>query len=87
MEKEDKTYITNNLYLSCFILCKKYPLIDIEKGGGGKSNFVFLNDGTLEGIVKDYDFALENSPEVMVDVRSFVSAIKQMKEKLYGNNR
>lgn len=59
-------------------------MVNIDKTANSKrAQFVFLDSPERESLVQNFDFAKENSPEIMVDARKFVVAIKQLKDKLY----
>lgn len=82
--KESQYFRISNFYTSVFLLVKGQKLIDIERLPNSKrSLFVFLETPNREKLIKDFTFASQNSPEVMVDARQFATAIKTLKDKLY----
>jgi len=82
-EFASKTLALNNFYTTCFLLCKGFDLVDIDKTNPRKASFVFENKENIESTLKDFDFAEKQSPEVMVDARKFIATIKSLKDKLY----
>ena len=91
MKMQDKNerlgcFRTSNFYTAVFLLVKGQKLVDIERLPNSKrSLFVFLEAPNREKLIKDFSFASQNSPEVMVDARQFATAIKSLKDKLYQN--
>lgn len=82
-DKGNKTFSLTNFYTSCFLYCKGVRLLDINKSLPSRAEFIFKDDGNVESLIRDFDFAEKNSPEVVVDAREFVMAIKSLKDKLY----
>lgn len=75
---------TSSLYTACFLFTKDQTLLNIDKiTDPRRYQFVFLDTPEREMLLQSFNFAQENSPEVMVDARKFVTAIKQLKDKLY----
>jgi len=83
----DCYFRTTSFYAACFLFAKDQILVNIDKvTDPRRSQFVFLDTPERESLLQNFNFAKENSPEVMVDARKFVTAIKQLKEKLYQEN-
>lgn len=82
-DKGNKTFSLTNFYTSCFLYCKNVRLLDIDKSLPSRAEFVFEDDGSIETLIRNFDFAEKQSPKVMVDAREFVMAIKGLKDKLY----
>ena len=79
--KEEKTYETNDLYLSVFLLSKKQELIDTDKQGE-KTIFIFNKTPELINLEKQYYFAdLKEQPKV--ELFTFIDALKKLKYLLY----
>lgn len=82
--KNDRYFKTSSFYVASFLFTKDQTLVNIDKATNPKrSQFVFLDTPERETLLQSFNFAKENSSEVMVDARKFVSAIKQLKDKLY----
>lgn len=58
-------------------------LVNIDRANPKRSQFVFRDTPEREVWIQTFNFAREDSPEVMVDARKFVMAVKMLKEKLY----
>lgn len=83
--RDDRYFRLTNFYASAFLFCKGLELVNIEreKTNSNRVNFVFKDTPQRELLLKAFTFAKENSSEVMVDARTFVMAIKMLKDKLY----
>lgn len=81
-----KYFPVANFYTAVFFLVKGLYLVNIENQNGGRSNFIFLDSPEREEILRNFNFAKENSPEVLVDARQFIATIKLLKDKLYLTN-
>ena len=82
--QNDRYWKTSSFYVACFLFAKDQTLVNIDKVTDVKrSQFVFLDSPEREQLLQNFNFAKENSPEVMVDARKFVTAIKQLKQGLY----
>lgn len=81
--KGNKVFSLTNFYTSCFLYCKGIRLLDIDKSLPSRASFIFEDNGNIEATIRDFDFAEKQSPEVLVDAREFVMAIKALKDKLY----
>jgi hypothetical protein len=64
-------------------------LVGIDNTHGNRAEFVFTDPAKCEKLAHLYSFAGEESPDVTVDARKFVTAVRLLKEKLYQekNNR
>jgi len=82
----DRYFRSSSFYLSVFLFSKGLELVNIERFDPRKSNFVFRDVPEREFWVNQFNFASEDSPDVCVDVRKIVSAIKMLKDKLYQGN-
>lgn len=84
--EKSEYFRTSNFYTAVFLIVKGQKLVDIERLPNSKrSLFVFLETPSREKLIKNFSFASQNSPEVMVDARQFATAIKALKDKLYQN--
>jgi len=81
--QNDTFFRLSGFYIAAFLLSKGFELVNIEHIDQKRSQFVFLDSTEREVLLNSFSFAKENSPEVLVDARKFVIAIKTLKEKLY----
>ncbi len=74
-----------SFYTACFLFAKGLELVNIEEDPSNpkRSQFVYLDTPEREILIHNFNFAKEDSPEVMIDPRKFVIAIKTLKDKLY----
>ena len=81
---KDRYFRTSSFYAAAFLFAKDQTLVNIDKVANPKrAQFIFLDTPERESLLQSFNFAQENSLEVMVDARKFVTAIKQLKDKLY----
>lgn len=75
----------SSFYLSAFLIAKGFNLISLERESSSSSKFlfVFTSTTTVEDVVQSFNFASEESDEVVVDARKMIFAIKKLKEVLY----
>lgn len=85
MDKENKKYFrTASFYTAVFLLTKNFELVNIDKEKNNRrAYFVFLDKPEREVLLKEFNFGKENSKDVLVDARKFISNIKILKDKLY----
>lgn len=81
----NKYFAISSFYISVFLLVKGLKLVDIDRSNPQRSQFIFIDSSEREELVKQYNYAERNSPEVLVDAREFEIGIKALKEKLYQN--
>lgn len=85
MKNKDNQYFhLANFYIACFLFSKGLELVDIDRTDPRRSQFVFLDTSERKTLIQNYNFSKEGSPEVLIDPRKFVMAIKMLKDKLYG---
>ena len=74
-----------SFYTACFLFAKGLELVNVEKDPDNpkRCQFVFRDTPERETLIQNYNFAKEDAPEVLLDVRKFVVAIKTLKDKLY----
>ncbi len=83
--EDDRYFYLTSFYIACFLFSKGLELVNVEKDPENpkRSQFVFKDAPERETLIQSYNFAKEDSPEVMVDFRKAVLAIKTLKDKLY----
>jgi len=82
--QDNRYFRTSSFYLATFLFVKGLELANIDKTDNPKrAHFVFIDSPEREVLLESFNFGKENSPEVMVDARKFVMAIKMLKDKLY----
>ena len=82
--QNDRYFRTTSFYTAAFLFAKDQTLVNIDKTNDPKrAQFVFLNSPELELLLQTFNYAKENSLDVLVDARKFVTAIKMLKDKLY----
>lgn len=89
-ENQDSRYFrTSSFYISAFLFSKELELVNIEEDPSNpkRSQFVFKDTPEREILIHNFNFAKEDSPEIMIDPRKFVIAIKTLKNGLYQQER
>lgn len=79
-----KTYQTEDFYLSTFLISNGFQLISIDRTNSRRCQFIFKDNPKREKLVHSYNFAIPDSKEILVDARKLISAIKDLKTKLYS---
>jgi len=79
----NKYFRTTSFYLASFLFAKGLELVNIDRTDTKKCAFVFIDTPLRELLVGVFNFGKEDDPEVMVDARKMIAAIRQLKEKLY----
>lgn len=83
-DKDGRYFRTSNFNVACFLYTNEYELVNIDRSDNPKrATFVFKDRPERELLLHQFNFALPNSPEVLVDARKFSLAIKELKDKLY----
>lgn len=85
-EDQDTRYFRlTSFYTACFLFAKGLELVNIEEDpkSSKRSQFVFKDSPERELLIHNFNFAKEDSPEISIDPRKFVMAIKLLKDKLY----
>ncbi|OGE29960.1 hypothetical protein A3C59_02470 [Candidatus Daviesbacteria bacterium RIFCSPHIGHO2_02_FULL_36_13] len=82
---QDERYAkVSSLYTACFLFTKGFELVNVDKlSDKRKAIFMFVNSLELELALRNFNFSKEDSSEVLVDPRKFITAIKQLKNALY----
>lgn len=83
--KNEHYFRLTSFYVACFLFVNGLELVDIEEDpiNPKRLQFVFKDSPEREALIHNFNFAKENSPEVVVDPRKFVAVIKLLKDKLY----
>lgn len=79
----DKYFRTNNFYLASFLFAKGLELVSLDRTDPKKCEFVFVDTPLRELLVGVFNFGKQSDPEIMVDARTLILAIKTLKDKLY----
>jgi len=83
LNNNDRYFRITSFYAAAFLFVKGMELVNIDRTIPKRSQFVFLDTPEREVLMQSFNYAPEDSPEVMVDTRKLVTAIKTLKEKLY----
>lgn len=83
MRKKNQYFKTTKFYLAVFLQAKGLELTGIDRAEPRRCQFIFLDTPQREAFVEAFDFSPPDSVLVQVDVRKLVTAIKQLKDKLY----
>lgn len=83
MDKDNRYFRITNFYISAFLFAKGLELVNIDRTDPKHSLFVFLDVPEREILLQNFNYAKEDAPGALVDVRKFITAIKQLKDKLY----
>ena len=86
--RDDRYFRLTSFYPACFLFASGLELVNIEQDpmNPKRSQFVFRDTPEREVLIRNFNFAQEDSPEVLIDSRKFVTAIKTLKDKLYQEN-
>jgi hypothetical protein len=80
MKNEKKQeFVSSDFYLAAFLRAKGFQLLNIEKKDPRRALFVFQNKGDRQSLIEDFMFG-----RTQVEPKSFVSAIKELKQLLYS---
>jgi hypothetical protein len=83
-EQEEKHFRISSFYVAAFLFAKGLEMVDVDRIADPKrAQFVFRDSADRELWLASFNFSKENSPEVMIDARKFVTAVKMLKDKLY----
>lgn len=82
--KDDRYFRTSGFYTAAFLYAKGMELANVDRVSNPKrASFVFVDTPEREGFLDSFNFAKDDAPEVMVDARKLIMAIRTLKEKLY----
>jgi len=79
----NKNQSTTNFYLAAFLLAKGLDIVGIDRSDIKRARFLFSKSPQWNELIEAFSFAKDNDPTVLIDARKFVTAIKNLKEKLY----
>ena len=83
-KQKDRYFRTSSFYVAAFLFAKGLEMVNVDKITNPKrAQFVFIDIAERELWLDSFNFAKENSPEVVIDARRFVTAIRVLKDKLY----
>jgi len=83
--KDNKYFYITNFYTATFLLAKDLELANIDRTNPSRCQFAFVDTPQRRKLLEAFNFAKENSPEIMIDARKLITAIKSLKDKLYQN--
>lgn len=76
---------TDNFYLASFLFACGSELVNIDRTINKKrAYFVFIYSPEAGQLMEIFNFAKEDDPAVCVDARKLITAVRQLKEKLYS---
>lgn len=82
--QDSRYFRLSSFYAAAFLFAKDQTLVNIDKvTDSRRAQFVFLDTPERELLLQNFNFAKEDSSEVMVDARKLIMAIKTLKDKLY----
>jgi len=83
MEKQDKIR-TTNIWLASFLKAKGYEP-QLEKNPKYKNliNFCFENSDDISSLISQFPITTEPDPLFQIDVRTFIKAFKELKDKVF----
>ena len=77
-------YYTSSFHTSIFLMIHGMDLVSIQPSSNPhRSVFVLKDLPNRKDLLRELNFAEENSPTVLVDFRRVVAISKSLKEKLY----
>lgn len=83
---KNKYFSTTNFYQAAFLVAKGMELADIDFTEPRRCKFVFFDTPEREKLLEFFNFGREGAPEILIDARKFITAIKSLKEKIYSPN-
>ena len=81
---KNEFFKTTSLNLTTFLVVKDFNLIKILNGAKRKT-FVFKDSSELRELVRLFHFGDDNDPNLMVNGREILQALRDIKSKLYSN--
>jgi len=78
-------YYTSSFHTTIFLMIHGMILVSIQPSSNNpnRSVFVLKDIPNRKDLLRELNFAKENSPSVLVDFRKVVATTKSLKEKLY----
>ena len=84
--KIHKYHKTTNFYWACFLYAKGCEIAGINNfPGTSKAEFVFVKPPDINIWLEIFNFGKENAPEMLIDSRKLIQAIRELKDKLYAD--
>ena len=80
---DDRYFRTSSFYAAAFLFAKGLELVNVDKSEPKRAVFVFRDQPDRELWLNSYNFSVPGSKDAAIDARSYVTAIKALKEKLY----
>ena len=80
MNNEEKQFALSDFYLSAFLMAKGVRLLDINKEIPQRASFIFQKNKDRQKLTEDFMFG-----RAQIEPKSFVSAIKELKQLLYSS--
>jgi hypothetical protein len=82
MKDENKqNFITKDFYITAFLLAKGFSLSHIDRTNPRQVYFAFDYTESRDQLVEDFLFS-----RALVEPKSFISAIKELKQLLHSND-
>lgn len=87
--QDDRYFRTSSFYAACFLFVKGMELVGIEPDSIDQKRyqFTFRDSPYRESLLQSFNFSKENDPEVLVDIRKVITAIKTLKDALYQSKK
>lgn len=79
--EKKKKFTSSDFYLSAFLKAKGFRLLSITRENPQRALFVFQDTRDREGLLEDFLFG-----RAEIEPKSFVSAIKELKQLLYSDS-
>lgn len=78
-------WATPNFYASVYLILKGAEIVGVEKSkdNSGRSIFIFKDFPQRKELLRQFNFAPEDSPETLIDFRKAIAVIRDLKQKLY----
>jgi len=83
---DERYFRTTSFYTASFLFAKGLELVNLDKTNPKKAVFVFRDSPYRELLLESFNFGKEDALEATIDSRKLITAIKQLKEKLYEND-
>lgn len=77
----NRNFILADFYLSAFCLVKGFKLISVDKANPSRILFVFKDKEDRQSLIEDFLFG-----RAKIEPKSFVSAIKELKQLIHSAN-
>ncbi|MDP3763548.1 MAG: DUF5659 domain-containing protein [bacterium] len=77
---DNNNFATSDFYAAAFLVAKGYRLLDIDKADSRRFHFIFTDEPDRPQLVSAFFAGL-----VEVNAKEFVSAIKELKSRMYND--